>query len=162
VGKRAVAGYSKVRRQLEQEQDVRARARAMKTRAMLCGEAGRSPDAGAGDEGDQALVSVQERLEHVELLRISSSLHSVEAALRTLDIGRYGVCQHCEERIPARRLRALPTAILCRECQEAAEEVRAACRACAPDRQPAVSASARRLAPSGRGSHKEHTRLTPS
>jgi RNA polymerase-binding transcription factor DksA len=123
-----------VRALLEQEQA--ARAREVNLRAARCGSTGRAPDGAAGDEGDKALLSLQEQLEHVELVRVASTLWSIEAALKTLDHGCYGICLGCGRPIPARRLRAVPTAIRCRECQESAEAERVARAAWAPARSP--------------------------
>ncbi|MHB8835823.1 MAG: TraR/DksA family transcriptional regulator [Candidatus Methylomirabilia bacterium] len=88
-----------------------------------------TPEPVVGDEADLALVSIEEQLEHLELRRISSSVRAIEAALLTLERGCYGVCLRCDKTIPSSRLQALPTAILCRGCQEAAEESLAGCRA---------------------------------
>jgi RNA polymerase-binding transcription factor DksA len=111
---------------LEQEQagklrkvEVLARSRA----SMTC-----PPEPRCGDEADQAIVSITEQLEHLELRRIATSVHTIEAALLLMEQGRYGQCLRCERPIPPRRLQAVPTAILCRTCQESVEEARAACR----------------------------------
>jgi len=45
-------------------------------------------------------------------------LRMVEEALDRLAAGDYGVCLSCERRIPAKRLRAVPWARYCVECQE--------------------------------------------
>ncbi|HEY1242946.1 MAG TPA: TraR/DksA family transcriptional regulator [Bryobacteraceae bacterium] len=45
-------------------------------------------------------------------------LRLVDEALDRLSSGDYGVCQACEEPIPAKRLRALPWARYCITCQE--------------------------------------------
>ena len=50
--------------------------------------------------------------------RESKQLREVRAALCRLREGRFGVCEECEEPIPAKRLRALPWASLCIQCQE--------------------------------------------
>ena len=53
-------------------------------------------------------------------------LREVEAALERIRTGEYGVCVRCEETISERRLAAVPWAALCRECQQVAEDERAA------------------------------------
>jgi RNA polymerase-binding transcription factor len=50
-------------------------------------------------------------------------LRQVEEALDRLVAGDYGVCQRCEEPIPAKRLHALPWAKYCVKCQEAVGDV---------------------------------------
>ena len=42
-------------------------------------------------------------------------------ALSRLGEGAYGYCLECGEEIPERRLRALPFAIQCKDCEEALE-----------------------------------------
>jgi len=48
-------------------------------------------------------------------------LEQIEAALRRLDEGTYGMCAECGEAIPLARLRVLPYARLCVRCQELQE-----------------------------------------
>jgi DnaK suppressor protein len=60
---------------------------------------------------DEWLFLNQNRME-MELLR------DLEAALRRLDTGGFGVCQGCEEPIAAKRLEAVPWARFCVACQE--------------------------------------------
>ena len=49
-------------------------------------------------------------------------LQRVAAALTRLDEGNYGCCVECEGDIPEARLKAMPFAIRCRECESAREE----------------------------------------
>lgn len=51
-------------------------------------------------------------------------LEKVEAALAKADNGTYGVCEGCGEHIPLERLEAMPSAALCIQCQQAADDVR--------------------------------------
>lgn len=44
-------------------------------------------------------------------------LQMVEAALKRMDEGTYGVCQRCGKAIPVERLEALPYAAYCIECK---------------------------------------------
>ena len=48
-------------------------------------------------------------------------LRQVEEALERLDQGEYGVCDHCREPIGAKRLKAIPWARYCVDCQEKEE-----------------------------------------
>ena len=52
----------------------------------------------------------------------SETLRKIDEALLRLDEGTYGVCSECDESISEMRLKALPFATLCRDCQEQAEE----------------------------------------
>lgn len=53
-----------------------------------------------------------------------AELKAVDLALRRIDTGQYGVCEHCGLPIAALRLKAQPYATLCLECQQAAEAPR--------------------------------------
>lgn len=69
-------------------------------------------------EEDQAQISHDEFVSlHLNSLDYSQ-LRLVEEALDRLDSGGYGTCQYCERPIAAKRLRALPWARYCVECQE--------------------------------------------
>jgi DnaK suppressor protein len=59
-------------------------------------------------------------------------IREVEMALGRLQAGTYGTCADCSDSISAVRLRALPTALLCRACQDQRD---AASR---PNRSPGV------------------------
>jgi DnaK suppressor protein len=50
----------------------------------------------------------------------SRTLQDIECALERLESGTYGKCSDCEAEIPAARLRAMPFADRCRDCQELA------------------------------------------
>jgi len=49
------------------------------------------------------------------------TLARIDAALRRLEAGTYGVCGDCDQPIAAERLRALPFAARCRPCEETRE-----------------------------------------
>ena len=51
-------------------------------------------------------------------------LERVDEAVRRCDEGMYGYCIDCGEGIAASRLRAMPFAVRCRECEEACEHER--------------------------------------
>jgi RNA polymerase-binding transcription factor DksA len=70
----------------------------------------------ASDEFDRALA--------VSLLSgEEDALHEVDAAIQRILNGTYGICEMTEERIPAKRLRAVPWTRLTREAQDAFERV---------------------------------------
>jgi RNA polymerase-binding protein DksA len=48
-------------------------------------------------------------------------IHQVENALQRMEDGTYGRCAHCGERIPLRRLRVMPHAMLCVRCKSRIE-----------------------------------------
>jgi DnaK suppressor protein len=49
------------------------------------------------------------------------TLARIEAALRRLDQGEYGICEDCEGEISLKRLQAIPWASRCVPCQERIE-----------------------------------------
>jgi len=55
----------------------------------------------------------------------SQTLRKIDEAMSRLEQGNYGVCAECGDRIADARLKALPFALLCRDCQEGQEERRA-------------------------------------
>ena len=48
-------------------------------------------------------------------------LEKISEALRKIDDGTYGICDRCEKTINPDRLRAIPYATLCIDCQETME-----------------------------------------
>jgi len=55
----------------------------------------------------------------------SETLRKIDEALLRLSEGTYGVCSECDDAISEARLKALPFASLCRDCQEQAEDAAA-------------------------------------
>jgi len=53
----------------------------------------------------------------------AETMNKIHAALDRIASSEYGVCEGCHREIPMQRLRAVPFAILCRTCQERAEEI---------------------------------------
>jgi DnaK suppressor protein len=51
----------------------------------------------------------------------SETLKKIDQAILRLENGSYGRCPECDQEIAAARLRALPFALLCRDCQEESE-----------------------------------------
>lgn len=76
-----------------------------------------------GDAADQASQSIEKEL----LFELSDNeriqLDQVEAALRKIDKGTYGVCESCRKPIAKARLEALPFARYCISCQSSSESV---------------------------------------
>ena len=73
------------------------------------------------DAMDQVQAAAARELAISSLDRSARWLREIEEALRRLDIGEYGTCLNCEEEIGAKRLRAVPWALLCLRCQELAD-----------------------------------------
>ena len=77
-----------------------------------------------GDSIDQATQSLDKEI----LFELSDNerktLDSIDAALRKMDNGAYGLCEHCKGNIEKKRLKALPAARYCLPCQSGAEKSR--------------------------------------
>lgn len=71
-------------------------------------------------EDDQAQISHEEFLSLRKNNLDYGQLRLIEEALDRLESGDYGVCLACEEPIPEKRLRAIPWARYCIQCQETA------------------------------------------
>ncbi len=80
----------------------------------------------SGDEASEDIVDRANNAYQREFMfNISGGerkmLIQIEGALERLDSGSYGVCDHCEEPIGAKRLKAIPWARYCVDCQEKEE-----------------------------------------
>ena len=73
------------------------------------------------DEGESSEVDVQDEIEFALLQMKAETLNKIDVALRRLGEGTYGQCFECGEEIPEARLRALPFAVRCKDCEEARE-----------------------------------------
>ena len=66
-------------------------------------------------------ADIQEDLECALIQMKSEMLSKVDDVLARLDQGDYGTCIECGKGIGEKRLRALPFAINCKDCEEAKE-----------------------------------------
>ena len=73
------------------------------------------------DAVESAEADIQEELEFALVQMKSETLNKVNDALVRLEQGTYGNCFDCGEEIAEKRLRALPFAVRCKDCEEARE-----------------------------------------
>ena len=73
------------------------------------------------DQGESSEVDIQEDIEFALIQMKSETLNKVDAALRRLEEGTYGNCFECGDEISEARLRALPFAVRCKDCEEERE-----------------------------------------
>jgi len=73
------------------------------------------------DQGESSEVDIQEDIEFALIQMKSETLNKINEALRRLEEGTYGNCFECGEEIAEARLRALPFALRCKDCEEARE-----------------------------------------
>ena len=73
------------------------------------------------DPGETSEVDIQEDIEFALIQMKAETLNKINEALARLEEGTYGNCFECGDEISERRLRALPFAVRCKDCEEARE-----------------------------------------
>ena len=112
--------YEELRQILEERRreilsEVQEKIRDVRTEGAL-GEAQGVLDAAETSEAD-----IQDDIEFALIQMKSETLHKIVEALGRLDEGTFGYCFECGDEISERRLRALPFAVRCKDCEEARE-----------------------------------------
>jgi DnaK suppressor protein len=90
------------------------------------------------DPGESSDVDIQEDIELALIQMKSETLNKINEALRRLEQLSYGNCFECGDEISEARLRALPFAARCKECEEARENAEHRERVIAQKRSPAL------------------------
>lgn len=114
------ARYHELKRMLENRQkeilsDVQERIREARTESAS-GKLNEVLDSGESSEAD-----IQDDIEFALIQMKAETLNKITAALSRLEEGAFGYCFDCGEEISPKRLRALPFAVRCKECEEARE-----------------------------------------
>jgi DnaK suppressor protein len=73
------------------------------------------------DAGESSEADIQEDIEFALIQMKAETLNKINEALSRLEEGAYGNCFECGEEISQQRLRALPFAVRCKDCEEARE-----------------------------------------
>ena len=73
------------------------------------------------DQGESSEVDIQDDIEFALIQMKSETLNKINEALARLEEGTYGNCFECGDEIAQPRLRALPFAVRCKDCEEARE-----------------------------------------
>src|SRR5258706_7356763 len=84
-------------------------------------ESPNSPTQGVLDAAESSEADIQDDIEFALIQMKSETLHKIEEALIRLEENTYGNCFECGDEIHERRLRALPFAVRCKDCEEARE-----------------------------------------
>jgi DnaK suppressor protein len=71
--------------------------------------------------GETATADIQDDIEFALIQMKAETLQKINEALARLEEGAYGNCFECGEEISPKRLRALPFAVRCKDCEEARE-----------------------------------------
>jgi DnaK suppressor protein len=77
------------------------------------------------DDGDWSVVDLSEDISLKQLSTHRENLQRIDEALRKLNEDTYGICEDCGEEISGDRLKILPFAIYCIDCQERREQIEA-------------------------------------
>lgn len=73
------------------------------------------------DAGESSEADIQEDIEFALIQMKAETLSKINEALARLEEGAYGYCFECGQEIAQQRLRALPFAVRCKDCEEARE-----------------------------------------
>jgi DnaK suppressor protein len=73
------------------------------------------------DAGESSEADIQEDIEFALIQMKAETLTKINDALGRLEAGTYGYCADCGGEISDKRLRALPFAVRCKDCEEGRE-----------------------------------------
>ena len=76
---------------------------------------------GVLDAAESSELDIQDEIEFAIIQMKAETLNKIDEALRRLEEGTYGYCFECGEEVSEKRLRALPFAVRCKDCEEARE-----------------------------------------
>jgi DnaK suppressor protein len=113
--------YSELKAMLEERRrdlqaEVQGKMRDVRAEGTWGGKLNEVLDAVESSEAD-----IQDDIEFALIQMKSETLNKVNDALMRLEQGDYGNCFECGEEIAEKRLRALPFAVRCKDCEEARE-----------------------------------------
>ena len=113
--------YSELKRMLEERRreiqaEVQGRMRDVRSDGAWGGKQNEVFDAVESSEAD-----IQDDIEFALIQMKSETLNKINDALTRLEQGDYGNCFDCGAEIAEKRLRALPFAVRCKDCEEARE-----------------------------------------
>jgi DnaK suppressor protein len=113
--------YQELKQMLEErrreiQSEVQGKIRDVRAEGSWSGKSSEVFDAGESSEAD-----IQDDIEFALIQMKSETLNKINDALIRLEQGDYGNCFECGEEIAEKRLRALPFAVRCKDCEEARE-----------------------------------------
>ncbi|MBF0558487.1 MAG: TraR/DksA C4-type zinc finger protein [Nitrospirae bacterium] len=110
------------RRMLYEKRQEIIRSSADGMKKFMSGE-NRQTIAAGQEQGD---CSVFYQFEHMSCRQFDTQMESIrkiDQALKRLEDGNYGYCDECGEEIGMERLKVIPFALFCRDCQETREQL---------------------------------------
>lgn len=113
--------YSELRRILEERRremvsEVQGKIRDVRT------EGAETQVNGVVDAAETSDADIQDDIEFALIQMKAETLSKIDEALARLEEGTFGYCFECGDEISERRLRALPFAVRCKDCEEAREQ----------------------------------------
>jgi len=112
--------YNELKQMLEERRrEIRAEVQGKMRDVRAAGEIGKLNEVFDAVESSEA--DIQEDIELALIQMKSETLNKIDDALARLEQGDYGNCFECGEEIAEKRLRALPFAVRCKDCEEARE-----------------------------------------
>ena len=119
--KAARSRYTELKGMLEERQrdlqnEVQGKMRNVRSEGTWGGKLNEVLDAVESSEAD-----IQEEIEFALIQMKGETLNKINDALARLEQGDYGNCFECGQEIAEKRLRALPFAVRCKDCEEARE-----------------------------------------
>ena len=100
---------------LERQQELRSMAMATKEQGIGVSTDDLADEVDlASSESDQSMMLRLRDRERV-------LFHKIEKALKKIDVGEYGTCEQCGDKIDLKRLEARPVTDLCIQCKEEEE-----------------------------------------
>jgi len=115
--------YSELKQILDgRRREIQAEVQGKMRDVRAAGEVGKLNDVFDAVESSEA--DIQEEIEFALIQMKSETLNKITDALARLNHGDYGYCFDCGEEIAEKRLRALPFAVRCTDCEEGREVAR--------------------------------------
>src|SRR5207249_8750778 len=112
--------YTELKAMLDgRRREIQAEVQGKMRDVRQAGEVGKLNDVFDAVESSEA--DIQEDLEFALVQMKSETLNKINDALGRLEQGNYGNCFDCGEEIAEKRLRALPFAVRCKDCEQARE-----------------------------------------
>jgi DnaK suppressor protein len=123
-------GFNKVRFRKHSRYSHRMREKLLKLRKDIESIAAIGDESESIVELDQAKVGRLSRMDALQGQAMAKAsgqrreimLRNIDAALKRIDNGDYGICRDCDEAINPKRLEFDPTALRCIECQSKRDE----------------------------------------
>lgn len=112
--------YVELRRILEARRDEIAGEVKEKIRTVRT-EANKAVTHRVADPTETSESDIQDDIEFALIQMKTETLNKISAALTRLEEGTYGYCYECGDEIAEQRLRALPFAARCKNCEEVRE-----------------------------------------